>query len=990
MMKKSCLFALGLSLLLPAALPLASASSSPALASPAYPPEVDEALDNLVMNVDMDAVVADFLLPIEGLYGIEFSYASSNDEALSISIVQNEETGKKLRARAKVTRLATDTNVTLTVFATLPDGKEPAAKRSYSLTILKAVGAVEETLPLAITEDFSSYELGLDLGDYFTYDQSGSESRIATIVDGSRIASFNDAPSPRFLEVKSERATSDTRYTRKANVTVADTPNGAYLEGEWMFHEDSNGIGIELLSGSSIVGGIILSSSSLSQYVAGSYLDLGFVPRDGVWLKFRLLFRPKNGYSILEVFDQGAWKTLGDSNSLFLKGYGLASGNKGDITGFRLSARKGSAKGASYLANVRVGLSSSIGEEDHNRALGLGRIEGYEPSFFLESDSEDLSKADASSFDVYNRFKDEKLVLNTDYSVSTQTEELPSSTRFTHTFTLLSSGETKTVTQEVYRYSSSDAPGVDDFSVSALKKDDLDETKSKVQVSGVLTRDATSLSYLVLEQGSPVPTEEDILGGNAAFTGYVTSGSTGLLPREFSFDIHELNPAKKYDVYALPIADTYRGQIRSSLDISPLINVRTAKDFYDMATNVDTAYSTFRIVEDIDFSSFYWPIESDAFKFYGKIEGEGHAISNLSLVTTLNRGGIFPEFRGEIRDLSFVNVEVASAGNAGILAGQAYGGVYENLSFRDCSVAIEPTLEGGEGYFGGIAGRFRGDGTTVQMNAIDIENLRIDCPKYCGLLTGGFEKGVQTSIESLSASGDIFTDGAAIGLIGRNRGKTKIKNLLSFLHLRKGKKEVGVVAGHNKEGGSLNVENAILDLKIDEITQAGYFGSFIGSHDPSTSTYSLQNVSYLSEDYSHISESITFDPKAITAGKEIRAPESKEEWEKRTFIRDFDVSTSFAYDAKANRPVLHMREESSISFVAGDFEKYALALNEEAILSNHYLLVKAGNVYRYLKDEEKAKIDPALLQKYERVLALYNAYVGDSSAIESEWTKEGK
>ena len=165
MMKKSCLFALGLSLLLPAALPFAAAPSSPALASPAYPPEVDEALDNLVMNVDMDAVVADFLLPIEGLYGIEFSYASSNEEALSVSIVQNEETGKKLRARAKVTRLAADTNVTLTVFATLPDGKEPATKRSYQLTILKAAGAVEETLPLAITEDVSSYELGLDLGD---------------------------------------------------------------------------------------------------------------------------------------------------------------------------------------------------------------------------------------------------------------------------------------------------------------------------------------------------------------------------------------------------------------------------------------------------------------------------------------------------------------------------------------------------------------------------------------------------------------------------------------------------------------------------------------------------------------------------------------------------------------------------------------------------------------------------------------------------------
>ncbi len=990
-MKKRAILVLGLSLLLPAGLPRLDVTPSFAMATPEYVAQIDEALENIVMNVDPEAVVSDFLLPIEGLYGVEFAYSSSDESILSIQIVQNEETGKKLRARAVVTRPAKTTKVTLTVLATLPDIKEAKGERTYEFMVLAASGKAEETLPLSIHEDFSSYELGLDLGDYFTYEQSGSESRIATIVDPSSIASFNDAPSSRFLAVKSDRATSETRYTRKANITVAETPSGAVLEGEWMYHEGANGIGLELLSGSSIVGGIALSSTGVSQYVAGNYLDLGFTPRDGVWIKFRLSFRPKNGYSILEIFDRGAWKTLGESHSLFLKGYGLASGNKGDITGFRIAARKGSAKGTSYLANVHVGLTSSIGDEDPNRSIGLGRIEGYEPSFFLENGSEDLSKADPSSFVVHNRFTDEPLVPGTDFEVATLREEISTSaTRFTHVFTLLATSETKTVTQDVYRYASDAIPSIEDFSVSALKKDDLDEAKSKIAVTGTLTRDHTSLSYCVLEHGSSLPSPEDIASGNAALVGYVASGSVLSLPRVFAFEIHGLDPAKKYDVHVLPVADGIRGEVRSSFDISPLINVRTPKDFYDMATNVDTASSTFRIVEDIDFSSFYWPVESDAFKFYGKIEGEGHVISNLSLVTTLNRGGIFPEFRGEIRDLSFQNVEVKSAGNAGVLAGQAYGGVYENLSFLDCSVGIEPTLEGGEGYFGGIAGRFRGDGTSVTMKGIEIEDMVIDCPKYCGLLTGGFEKGIETSIENMSATGDVFTDGAAIGLIGRNRGKTRIKNLLTYLHLRRGKKEVGVVAGHNKEGGSLNVENAILDLKIDEITQAGYFGSFIGSHDPSTSTYSLKNVSYLFEDYSHISESITFDPKAITAGKEIMAPETKEDWEKRTFIRDFDVSTSFAYDAKKNRPVLALRDPSSISFVAGDFEKYARDLNEEAILSNHYLLVKAGNVLTYLSAEEKARIGAGLLEKYQRVKALYETYVGTSLDIESAWTKEGK
>jgi hypothetical protein len=40
-------------------------------------------------------------------------------------------------------------------------------------------------------------------------------------------------------------------------------------------------------------------------------------------------------------------------------------------------------------------------------------------------------------------------------------------------------------------------------------------------------------------------------------------------------------------------------------------------------------------------------------------------------------------------------------------------------------------------------------------------------------------------------------------------------------------KEIGVVAGHNKEGGKLKVSNFFGDLKIKQMTQITYFGNFI-------------------------------------------------------------------------------------------------------------------------------------------------------------------
>jgi hypothetical protein len=234
------------------------------------------------------------------------------------------------------------------------------------------------------------------------------------------------------------------------------------------------------------------------------------------------------------------------------------------------------------------------------------------------------------------------------------------------------------------------------------------------------------------------------------------------------------------------------------------------------------------------------------------------------------------------------------------------------------------------------------------------------------------------------ASGSVNTEGAAVGLIGRNRGTTTINNLVCFLNILNAKKEVGVVAGHNKEGAKLIVNNAILDLKIRMITQPGYFGSFIGSHDAATSSYSYSNVAYIAEDYSDIAESITQDVKAYDVGNKIDAPEDDRDWEENTFIRDFNTNLTFQYKSSSNRPVLTIRNESDLSFTHAQFEKYVDELEEDKPTENHYYLIKAGNILAHLEDSEVSLIDTAKKSKYDKCLKDYQDLVSGLLTVVDE------
>ncbi len=957
--------------------------------------QCEEAVGEISLGFDTQHVVSDFYLPILGLYNTSLSWTSSDASVISISEVKSD-AGKLIRIRAVVHEVAEEKTVTLTLKASIQDHEDQAASKTFSLKVIKPAEMQEEELPLEIDEDFSSYGVGLDLSDYANYTQSGSESLLAEIVDGTdqNLKNVNDLVSSHALKLTSKTLSSDTRYTRKANIKATDTPSGAYLEGYFLFTGETNGVAIELLSQGKIVGGISFSSSEVSQVVSGAYKSFDDVKiSEGVWTKFKAKFKPKTGYVQLYLYDykQNKYVECTSSDTVVMDdvSYGISSGGKGDVDSFRIVNKKGKHVGASYLSDLHIGLEEEM-VTNPNRSNGIGTIEGYSESLFATEETlTSLSKVDPKNFIVHNRFDEAKtFVYNTDYTVETKKTNLSvDAIEYSHTFTLVATNEKKTVHQIVYLYGDLDDPSLLSFKSSALKKDKTDATLAYLELSFVVNRDQTTFYYLVMEKGSTAPTKEEILSGGASLSGKVLSGNAMVSERENTLSTSTLDITKKYDVYALLKNESTTSSISSSLDISTVVNISSVDDFYEMANDIDSASQTFKLTSDLDFTDYYWDYSNTEFDFKGVLDGQGYKISNLTISSTENRVGIFAYCHGEVKNITFENCHVYGAGNVGLIAGNIYGGNYENIHFLSCSAELENTLsEAGEGYFGLLSGRCRASSSTPQtlsIKNVEIRQGSIVCPKYCGLLTGGLEANCTTKMENVFASGSVNTDGAAVGLIGRNRGETSIKNLICYLTIQKAKKEVGVVAGHNKEGGKLSVENALLDLKVYEITQPGYMASLIGSHDAATSSYSVKNVSYINEDYSDFG-TYTVDVKSIFAGTAVSSLNSKKDFEENTFIRDFDVNLVFGYDEARNLPYLSIRSSDDIHFVAADFSKYVEKMDEAKISENHYLLIKAGNVLAYLTAEEKEKVSSDVMGKYERVLKAYKDLSGDVDDVSSD------
>ena len=171
------------------------------------------------------------------------------------------------------------------------------------------------------------------------------------------------------------------------------------------------------------------------------------------------------------------------------------------------------------------------------------------------------------------------------------------------------------------------------------------------------------------------------------------------------------------------------------------------------------------------------------------------------------------------------------------------------------------------------------------------------------------------------------------------------------------KKEMAVVAGHNKEGGKLNVKNLIGTIEVREVTQPTYFNNLIGSQDDSTSKYTFENVYFFEADYSHISDSITPMNNTRSAGVLLNQYDEHTEqwWEENTFITCFETNSNWVYDAKKQRPVLVF--DKVISVTADMVNAHINSIKDNYSEQDHYHIYQAYQIYNKLSDSEKAKVN---------------------------------
>jgi hypothetical protein len=944
-------------------------SVSSSVVDPEVQAKCQEALDKIDINVDASNVLSSFHLPYRGLYACIFTWTSSDPTVIKI-----DDTTYNADVIAYVTRPAADTDVKLTVNAVIDDNTASKVTKEFTFKVIKAAGTSSQELPLAFEEDFSNFYTGLDISNYAKWAMAAGESTVTEVVD--ELPNFNNMVSSKALAIDSKRTAADIYYEAQANVKKTDAPNGAIFEGYMMFTGETNGVSLELVSSAGVVTGFQISSSAFSYMASKAYAPVtSIAPKEGVWEKFRIVFR-MSGYAAFYVYDweNGKYVDCLEGAKNVLAGAGIFSGQAGDISKVRIRVNKGSKTGVTYLSNLKIDTLTNLPETaptNPNRKFGLGEISNFQP-VILGYKGEAVSGVDPE-FVVKNRFaSSETFIKGTDYSVTyvKNSNEDGSVDVYTYTFKLIKNNinEEKTVTQTVYYDDKTNVASITGFKASYLKANSTDKTKGSITLTGNVIRADSTFYYMVLSAGSAAPTIDQVESGQA-ITGLVDKGNVAVANRELSITTSLLDIAKEYDVYGVTKNTSGSSVLYSSLSISTVVNISTPAELHEMATSIDLIDSYCRLINDIDMSSYYWVTDTSGLKFAGTLDGQGHTIKGLRISGSSGKEGLFYYLYGTVKNLTFDSAYISGLTDVGVIAGDIYQATVSDVTFKNCKVDIESTVAGGDGYLGIMTGRFRKNTTSV--TDISIQDGTIKSNQRSGLLAGGVD-GATVNVTNIFASGSIEEEGAQAGLIGRNSaGQITIENACVFLDVINSKKEVGLALGRNETNSNISVSDFIGDLKIEALTQTTYFNNLIGYYAGTPADYTCSNTYFISEDYSALSDSITNIGNSVNSGKTLSMPDEAEAswWETKTFIKDFDTSTTWGYDEINHRPCLRIRKASDISFTASQVETVIEKVSLTDVVGTHYYILKAYDMLDHLASGQTVSSD-----KLAKLASAKNAY----------------
>ena len=928
-----------------------------------YEEKVKVAKDNLSLNVDESHIVTTLNLPFTGLYKSTITWSSSNENVLKI----DEQTKHGL-----VTRGDNDVNVKLTALIEIRDNKNNVYSdtKVFNLTVLKKASSSSSTSTTSsIEEDFKSYAVGDDLSEYLRWDLTSGDPLATTVtsVPNNNMVSTSSA-----VKILSKKTANQTSYVRNFNLS-----GKIAFEGYLMYTGDINGIYFELGRDGVFGPSIGIKEGKFTYYNNGERVVSEDVvkPTEGVWQKFRLEVNASAG-----VYKAYIYKMDGTNEVIDISGLSTYSnGNKTYLNELRIRSTGGSKVGEVYASDLKVVPTASLPVnegENPNREDGIGLVENFNESVLYINGKEDTY---SSGFVVHNRFNEEEIYTEgSDYSLTKETVSSSTSKDvYTYTIKLLSTGEEKVLIQTVYKEDEESLPFIDSFKASHLARKVVNEetgelsSTASINFKGTVNRSDSTIYYAVVKASSSAPSKEEIIEGTSS--SFIKKGSFEQTERDVDFSIDGLALNNEYSLYVV-IKNAYgSSEIYSKTNISEVINITTCEEFYDMTVNIDTYKNEFRLMNDLDFSSFDWVCDiNNTLKFQGTLDGNGHTIKNLNIRSPYRKAAIFYEItNATIKNLNFENPTIEGLQDSAVICGFSNGGTIENITFTNPVVNYNK-VEGSEGYFAIVAGRLHKD--TTNMTNITVRGANITCNKYCGVLTGNVNKNNDCVLnaKNINVDASIICDGAAVGLVGRNRGTTNVENAFIALNILNAKKEMGILAGHNKEGGVLNVKNVIGFLEVSECTQPTYFNYFIGSQDDNTSSYSYENVYFVQGDYSSISDSLTPVSSTRTCGVTLSRQEeySSSFWEQNTFIGNFASNKLWSYDETTNMPYVYSSKVLNVK--ADDVNTIINSLKNDLSEEDHINIYNAYSLYNVLTDEEKAKVDLTKLENakfaYEDVL----------------------
>lgn len=244
----------------------------------------------------------------------------------------------------------------------------------------------------------------------------------------------------------------------------------------------------------------------------------------------------------------------------------------------------------------------------------------------------------------------------------------------------------------------------------------------------------------------------------------------------------------------------------ATIESAGVVEISTAAELDDIRNALAAHYI---LMADIDLNGTAWsPIGTDASRFTGNLNGNGHIISNLTVSGAADYRGLFGSIGagGGVTSLRLENVSVSGASLIGALAGR------NNGTIANCSAA--GMVSGTGDYIGGLVG--------ICGGTIDICHTActVSGNNYVGGLVSKNNGDVSDSYAAGPVSGTQYVGGFA-GHIG-NDSKAQNFNRCYATGNVTGSYDVGAFLGYNYDGavndcyatGNVTLKSAYLNRSL--------------------------------------------------------------------------------------------------------------------------------------------------------------------------------